>query len=47
MFLQKNFFKINTLTINLKNIRPINIYTRRGIRLSKQPLFKKIGKKTS
>lgn len=35
-------------TINLiYKIRPINIYTRRGIRIGKQKILKRIGKKTN
>jgi hypothetical protein len=31
----------------LINIRPLNVYTKRGLRLSQQDIFKKIGKRSA
>lgn len=47
IFIYKNFKLLNQIAKNIYNIRPINIFTRRGIRLSKQKIFNKIGKRTS
>lgn len=47
IFIYKNFFKLNEIVTKIYNIRPINVYTRRGIRLTKQKIYKKIGKRTT
>lgn len=44
--LLKNLNLLSYSTSLIKKIRPINIYTRRGIKLSKQKVYKKIGKRT-
>lgn len=47
IFIYKNNSKLNDILSNIKNIKPINIFTKRGIRLSTQKVFKKIGKRTT
>ena len=42
-----NFIKINLLTKKIINIRKINIFNRRGLRCSREHIYKKIGKKTA
>jgi hypothetical protein len=46
LFALKNCLKLTYLVQLILNIRPINIYTRRGINTAKQKLYKKIGKRT-
>lgn len=47
IFLYKNYLKLIKIVKTLYNIRPINIFTKKGIRLSRQKIFKKIGKRTN
>lgn len=42
----KNLLKIDSLALKFVNIKHLNIYTHRGIKLSKQKIYKKIGKRT-
>lgn len=42
-----NFFKINQISNNIINTRNLNIFTKKGLRLSRQLIFKKVGKKTT
>jgi hypothetical protein len=42
-----NFIKINFLVKRIINIRKLNIFNRRGLRCSKEKIYKKIGKKTA
>jgi hypothetical protein len=46
-FFGLNFKQINFSSYVLKNIRPINIFTSKGIRFSKQIIYKKTGKISS
>lgn len=41
------FNKINVLAKKITNIKPVNVYTNRGIRISRQIIFKRKGKKGS
>jgi hypothetical protein len=43
-FTYTNFTLVNNLALSILSIKPINIFTSRGIRASKQQLFKKTGK---
>lgn len=47
ILISKNINKSRQAGFTLKSARPINIFTRRGLRLSRQVIFKKVGKKTS
>jgi len=42
----KNYNTLNVLMDKLVAIRKLNIYTKRGIKLSKQKIFRKVGKRT-
>lgn len=42
----KNYKKLNNFTKTILKIRPINIYTKRGLKEAKQKILKKIGKRT-
>lgn len=42
-----NLWKLKTNSIKITKIKPINVYTLRGIRLSKQSISKRKGKKSS
>ena len=42
-----NFWKLKTNAIKITKIKPINVYTLRGIRLSNQSISKRKGKKSS
>jgi ribosomal protein L6P/L9E len=46
-FFGLNYKQINFCSYELKNIRPINIFTSKGIRFSKQIIYKKTGKISS
>ena len=43
----KNDLKMNLFLKKICNIKPINIYTKRGIRLGKQIIYKRKGKKST
>ena len=47
LFLSKNLIKLMKTILLLINVRHINIYTKRGLRLSKQKILKKIGKRST
>jgi hypothetical protein len=47
IFIYKNFKYLNYILYKLYNIRPLNLFTKRGIRLTRQKVFKKIGKRTT
>jgi ribosomal protein L6P/L9E len=47
LFLNKNINQLEYILKKMLKIRPINIFTKRGLRLSKQKVFKKIGKRSS
>lgn len=47
IFMYKNYFYLQKNLFNICNIRPINLFTKRGIRLSKQLVLKKTGKRLS
>jgi hypothetical protein len=38
---------LKNIALNVTNIKPVNIYTLRGLRLSRQLIFKRKGKKGS
>lgn len=42
----KNSLKLSALVLKLVSIKYVNIYTHRGIKLAKQKIYKKIGKRT-
>lgn len=42
----KNLLKINTFILKFLNIKYANIYTHRGIKLAKQKMYRKIGKRS-
>lgn len=42
----KNIKTLVNLSLNISKIRPLNIYTKRGIKQAKQRIFKKVGKRT-
>lgn len=46
-FIYKNFTILNNILIKIYNIRPLNLFTKRGIRFTQQKVFKKIGKRTT
>jgi hypothetical protein len=39
--------KLNQISNKIINIRKLNIFTKKGLRLSRQLIFKKVGKKTT
>ena len=43
-FLGLNSFLLKNASKNLRSVNPINIYSGRGVRLSKQVIRKKVGK---
>ena len=47
IFISKNYKYLSQLIQYIYMIRPFNIFTKRGIRLSQQKIFKKIGKRTT
>ena len=47
MFVYKNFKYLNNTVLKIYNVRPINLFTKRGIRFTKQKVFKKVGKTTT
>lgn len=47
IFIWKNNIRLSQTLSNLKSIKPINTYTKRGIRIGRQKIFKKIGKRTA
>jgi ribosomal protein L6P/L9E len=42
-----NHQSINSCTRSIVNSRPLNVFTKKGLRLSRQLVFKKVGKKTT
>lgn len=38
---------VDVISLAVKNLRPINIFTGRGVRFSKQIVYKKVGKVSS
>lgn len=42
-----NKYYLDTASTLITNVRPINLFTQRGLRLSKQIVYRKIGKKSS
>lgn len=42
-----NYFNIKNTAVKISKIKPINVYTLRGLRLSRQKIFKRKGKKGS
>jgi hypothetical protein len=42
-----NYINVLNTVVDIRNIRPINIFTQRGLRLSRQVIYKKVGKKSS
>lgn len=46
-FICKNFKHLNDTLIGLYTIRPLNLFTKRGIRFTRQKVFKKVGKRTT
>lgn len=47
IFLNKNAEQLIKLVVNIVKIKFINIFTKRGLRLSKQKILKKIGKRST
>jgi ribosomal protein L6P/L9E len=47
IFKNKNDIEMNSFLKKLCNIKPINMYTKRGIRLSRQIIYKRKGKKST
>lgn len=47
IFISKNYKYLSQLIQYIYKIRPFNIFTKRGIRLSQQKIYKKIGKRTT
>jgi len=47
IFKSKNKIKMNLFLKKVKNIKPINMYTKRGIRISRQIIYKRKGKKST
>lgn len=45
IFVHKNLIKITNLILKIIKIRYLNIYTKRGVRLSKTIIYRKIGKR--
>lgn len=46
-FLYKNYKYLNNILNNIYSIRPLNLFTKRGIRFTRQKVFKKVGKRTT
>lgn len=46
-FFYKNYKYLNNVLIYIYNVRPLNLFTKRGIRFTRQKVFKKIGKRTT
>ncbi len=46
-FISSNLNELKQSASIIKNVRPINMFTQRGLRLSRQIIYKKIGKKSS
>jgi ribosomal protein L6P/L9E len=46
LFLNKNYSKLLYVFMNFIKVRPINIFTKRGLRGSKQKILKKVGKRS-
>lgn len=42
-----NFIKFDLICNKIVNVRKLNIFTKKGLRLSRQLIFKKVGKKTT
>jgi hypothetical protein len=47
VFKSKNKEKIKTLSMLICSVKPINMFTKRGIRNGRQIIFKRKGKKSS
>jgi len=47
IFKNKNNLEMNSFLKKICNIKPINMYTKRGIRISKQIIYKRKGKKST
>jgi ribosomal protein L6P/L9E len=47
LFINKNIFQLIKTISSILKIRPINIFTKRGLRLSKQRVLKKVGKRSA
>lgn len=47
IFIYKNNIKLKNSLLSIKGIKPLNIYTKRGMRVSTQKVFKKTGKRTT
>jgi len=47
LFLNKNIAQIDKIIGVLLKIRPLNIFTKRGLRLNRQKFLKKIGKRSA
>ena len=47
MFFSKSYSSIRNFIISIINLRPINIFTKKGIRLRKQIIYSKVGKVSS
>ena len=47
IFCSSDFVKLNQISNKIINIRKLNIFTKKGLRLSRQLIFKKVGKKTT
>ena len=47
LFLNKNFNKLLFILVDLIKTRPINIYTKRGLRSNKQRVLRKVGKRSA
>lgn len=47
VFKNKNKNKMNQFLQKIKNIKPINMYTKRGIRIARQIIYKRKGKKST
>lgn len=47
LFFNKNGYELNKILNSLINLRLINVYTKRGLRLGRQQIVKKVGKRSS
>ena len=47
LILSTDFIKLERIKNKIVNIRKLNIFTRKGLRISRQLIFKKVGKKTT
>jgi len=47
LFLNKNYSKLLYILTSFIKTRPVNIYTKRGLRCSKQRVFRKVGKRSA